>query len=328
MEEEVKQNPGLTGSIPPVVAPFGASTAPAESGAGAGGAAPAAPKPAATIRLKPVIRRPMIRKPGTPAPVAPAAPSPAADPVQAAKKATGTLKSITGPIPAQAVLKKTGIIAESGVAEGILTPVQAQAAKSKTSRISLESAIGVAPVAPSPAPMKTIRLRRPTDLKPAAPKISPPASESAETVAPLSPVEGTPVAAAMEPVEPLATTPAPSPESTVTQKKTLKLHRPGVSLKKPSFSTGAGPSTSDAAPASGGEVADIPDIADISPLGVADLGGESEKNKSSGGGIAAAITSVAAVAALAVLGFCTFKLYSETNGPGGIANGIISANEY
>ena len=322
MEEEVKQNPGLTGSIPPVVAPFGA--APAEA---AGATDAAAPKPAATIRLKPVIRRPMIRKPGMPAAPAPAAPAaPSADPAQAAKKATSSLKSITGPIPAQAVLKKTGIIAESGVAEGILTPVQAQAAKSKTSRISLESAIGVAPVAPSPAPMKTIRLRRPTDLKPAAPKITPPVAPAGGDSA------ASPDASAAVTMEPVAPLPAeeqvssPAPESTVTQKKTLKLHRPGVSLKKPSINVGA----PTAAPADGasGDVPDIADIPDIPPLGMADLGGAPAGKKKSGGGVFAAITSVAAVAALAVLGFCTFKLYTETNGPGGIANGIISANEY
>ena len=112
------------GSVPPKVAPFGAAPA----------AAPSAG--VSTIKLKPVIRKPMIHKPtiGARPPVPPTVPA------APAKKATQNLKSVTGPIPVQATLKKTGIIAE-----GIITPQQQQAAKSKTSRISLESAIGVAP---------------------------------------------------------------------------------------------------------------------------------------------------------------------------------------
>ena len=157
-----------------------------------GGAAPpkvtpsvmAASASAPTVKLKPVIRKPLIRKPviggakpvtlkpatGTPpppaavpeaaAPVAEPPAVPAAEPVAA--PAAPQLKSTTSPISAQAALRKTGI-----VAEGILTPAQAQAAKTKTSRISLESAIGVAPATKSAAPMKTIRLRRPTDIPPA-----------------------------------------------------------------------------------------------------------------------------------------------------------------
>ena len=74
-------------------------------------------------------------------------------------------------MPAQAVLRKTGIIAE-----GIITPAQQQAAKSKTSRISLEAAIGVAPAKESAAPLKTIRLRRPADLKHPAPSPLKPAA--------------------------------------------------------------------------------------------------------------------------------------------------------
>ena len=152
--------PAESSPVPPKVAPFGAS-------ANAPAAPSAAPSPSAgvsTIKLKPVIRKPQIHKPvvgGSKPPVsAPAAAASAA----AVKKATQNLKAVTGPIPMQATLRKTGIIAE-----GILTPAQQQAAKSKTSRISLESAIGVAPAKEGPAPLKTIRLRRPTDLKPRPP---------------------------------------------------------------------------------------------------------------------------------------------------------------
>ena len=160
--------PEESGDMPPKVAPFNAVPP-------AGKASPETPAAApssgvSTIKLKPVIRKPMIRKPtigGTPKPVTPAAPAPAdaaAAPAAPSKKATQSLAAVSDQMPAQAVLRKTGIIAE-----GIITPAQQQAAKSKTSRISLESAIGVAPAKESPAPLKTIRLRRPTDLKHPAP---------------------------------------------------------------------------------------------------------------------------------------------------------------
>ena len=85
---------------------------------------------APTVKLKPVIRKPLIRKPviggakpvtlkpasGTPPPPA-AVPEAAAETVAApavpeAKPAEPQLKSITSPIAAQAVLRKTGIVAE------------------------------------------------------------------------------------------------------------------------------------------------------------------------------------------------------------------------
>ena len=170
MSEEVEMTPITPeegGGAPPKVAP----------------SAVTASSTAPTVKLKPVIRKPMIRKPviggAKPVTLKPAAgtpPPPAAVPEAAAAPAAASsappvapapgngpqLKAITSPIAAQAILRKTGIIAE-----GILTPAQAQAAKTKTSRISLESAIGVAPVMKSAAPMKTIKLRRPTDIPPA-----------------------------------------------------------------------------------------------------------------------------------------------------------------
>ena len=233
MAEEVEMTPVTlddAATVPPKVSPFGAR--PAETAAPAAAtpapatpaaAAPTAAAPAAsqagvsTIKLKPVIRKPQIRKPiiggaKPPAPAATAAASPAA-----AKKATQNLKAVTGPIPMQATLRKTGI-----VAEGILTPAQQQAAKSKTSRISLESAIGVAPATKeAPAPMKTIRLRRPTDLKPNGPA---PLTPSKPPVS-----EPPPAATAAEPEAPAGE------ESAVTQKKTLKLHRPGIGIKRPTI---------------------------------------------------------------------------------------------
>ena len=254
--------------VPPKVAPFGAS-APAPA---------AAPSPTAgvsTIKLKPVIRKPHIHKPvvGGSKPASPEA-------AAAVKKATQNLKAVTGPIPMQATLRKTGIIAE-----GILTPAQQQAAKSKTSRISLESAIGVAPVKETPAPMKTIRLRRPTDLKPGGP---------APLVPPRPPVSDTEVP---------PTPPAPASEGEeagVTQKKTLKLHRPGIGIKRPTI--GAAPA------ASGG--ADMSPVGNLSPIV------DSDSGKSAGvSNVVAALSLITSIAALVVVGFLMWQLWQEGVGP-------------
>ena len=268
--------------VPPKVAPFGASAG-----------TPAAPAPSSgvsTIKLKPVIRRPQIHKPvvGGSKPAAPAAAASAA-----VKKATQNLKAVTGPIPMQATLRKTGIIAE-----GILTPAQQQAAKSKTSRISLESAIGVAPAKETPAPMKTIRLRRPTDLKPGGPSpLVPPKP-------PMAPAEPAPVA---EPA---------GDDAAVTQKKTLKLHRPGIGIKRPTISA---PAQSPA----GGDVADMP-VADMAPVGNLSPMAFSESNSGKSAGVpgwVAALSLITSIAALAVVGFLMWQLWQEGVGP------IAGANE-
>lgn len=317
---------------------------------------------APTVKLKPVIRKPMIRKPviggAKPVTLKPAAgtpPPPAAVPEASAadaEKPSVSLKAVTGPIPAQAVLRKTGI-----VAEGLLTPAQAQAAKTKTSRISLESAIGVAPAMKSAAPMKTIRLRRPTDIppapgsaKPAPVPVSAPApapAPVAETAAPVAtPVEtpqapaeaptvaGTP--AAVENVDTAATTVAKPAPVTVTQKKTLKLQRPGFKrptvsgLRKPGTAAAPAASSADApaaAPTAADTVADmtsVADIPDLKPLAPVEL------EETSGGTVAGVpawlnvTTLLAAVAALAVMGLCTWTLYCEAAGPNAGPNDMAS----
>lgn len=290
MAEDVEMtpiSPAEGGSVPPKVAPFGAAATPAPAAA----PAPAAPKVPlmssavsaspglSTIKLKPVIRKPTIHKPvvgARPAPIAPAV-APAT-----AKKATQNLKSVTGPIPAQATLKKTGIIAE-----GIITPQQQQAAKSKTSRISLESAIGVAPAKEGPAPLKTIRLRRPTDLKPTPMTLTPKAEET--------PAEA-----------PTMQTAAPEPaadEASVTQKRTLRLPRSGgIGIKPPTLGLGS------------------PAGADVSEMGgnVPDLGAvpafDAAAPRAEGLGVpkwVAALSLVASLAALLVMGCLLFNLVEE-----------------
>ena len=270
-------------SAPPKVAPFGApASAPAAPAAAAPAASPSPSSGISTIKLKPVIRKPHIHKPvvGGSKPASPEA-------AAAVKKATQNLKAVTGPIPMQATLRKTGIIAE-----GILTPAQQQAAKSKTSRISLESAIGVAPVKETPAPMKTIRLRRPTDLKPGGP---------APLVPPRPPVSDTEVP---------PTPPAPASEGEeagVTQKKTLKLHRPGIGIKRPTI--GAAPA------ASGGDVPDMP-VADMAPVGNLSPIVDSDSGKSAGvSNVVAALSLITSIAALVVVGFLMWQLWQEGVGP-------------
>ena len=290
MAEDVEMtpiSPAEGGSVPPKVAPFGAAATPAPAAA----PAPAAPKAPltssavsaspglSTIKLKPVIRKPTIHKPvvgARPAPIAPTV-APAT-----AKKATQNLKSVTGPIPAQATLKKTGIIAE-----GIITPQQQQAAKSKTSRISLESAIGVAPAKEGPAPLKTIRLRRPTDLKPTPMTLTPKAEET--------PAEA-----------PTMPTAAPEPaadEASVTQKRTLKLPRSGgIGIKPPTLGLGS-PAGADVSDMGG----DVPDLGAVPAFDAA-------APRAEGLGVpkwVAALSLVASLAALLVMGCLLFNLVEE-----------------
>ena len=290
MAEDVEMtpiSPAEGGSVPPKVAPFGAAATPAPAAA----PAPAAPKipltssavsaspGLSTIKLKPVIRKPTIHKPvvgARPAPIAPAV-VPAT-----AKKATQNLKSVTGPIPAQATLKKTGIIAE-----GIITPQQQQAAKSKPSRISLEPAIGVAPAKEGPAPLKTIRLRRPTDLKPTPMTLTPKAEET--------PAEA-----------PTMPTAAPEPaadEASVTQKRTLRLPRSGgIGIKPPTLGLGS-PAGADVSEMGG----DVPDLGAVPAFDAA-------APRAEGLGVpkwVAALSLVASLAALLVMGCLLFNLVEE-----------------
>ena len=304
MAEEVEMTPitpAEAEAVPPKVFPFGAPPAAAAPAASAVPDATSAP----TIKLKPIVRKPMIRKPivgGAKPPAAPAAPV-------ASKKATQSLKSVTGPIPAQATLRKTGIIAE-----GILTPAQQQAAKSKTSRISLESAIGVAPVKESPAPMKTIRLRRPTDIK------------SGAGPAPLAPA---PAPAPVENASTAETVAAPESETaggdaSVTQKKTLKLHRPSIGVSRPTLGVNRAPAkpAAPAAPAAGGEVADLP-VAEMAPVAnFQPVSNGAESGMSAGvPGWVATLSLITSIAALVAVGTLMWYFWQEGVGP------VAGANE-
>ena len=173
--------------ITPAGAPPPPAAAPDAAAAPAPEAEPAAAEPAPTVKLRPVVLTPVT----PPAPVAPPAPvTPPASP------------SATSPIPASA---------------------QVQASKSKTSRISLDSAIGAPtsiPIKPAEAGApKTIRLKRPSDLSapmtPVAP-IAPPTAKSG--TAPIRQTSRIPDSVLSD----------VGADATVTQKKTLKIKRPGV----------------------------------------------------------------------------------------------------
>ena len=339
MSDEVEMTPITPeegGAEPPKVTPSAAAAA-------------AAP----TVKLKPVIRKPLIRKPviggakpvtlkpATGTPPAPAAVPEAAAPA-AAEPATPspTVKSVTGPIPAQAILHKTGIIAE-----GILTPAQAQAAKTKTSRISLESAIGVAPTMKSSAPMKTIKLRRPTDIPPApgAVKVTPPLNPEptpAPAPAPAAPAAVDTEATTVATIVPdesatLPTVGAAKPlekPTTVTQKKTLKLQRPGFKrptvsgLRRPGEAAAPAAATGETPPS--GDVADIPtvaDIPDIKPLSPVEATDDDDSGKVAGAPAwLNVMTCLTGLAALVVLGFCTWTLFREAVGPAAGPNDLAT----
>jgi len=182
-------------------------------------------------------------------------------PMEALKSVTQKLKGLTQEIPQQAILHKTGIIAE-----GAMSDAQKEASKHKTARISLSDAMGVAPVKDEHAPMKTIRIKRPIDIpgvtQPAAPAVAPAASSEApaSTSAPTSTPEAIPETAA-----------APAPAAA--QRKTLKISRPGgvvrpagkFGIKRPSAAKPDEKPTDGAAasaPAAAGE-APVADVADI-----------------------------------------------------------------
>ena len=339
MSEDVEMKPIApeeVGDVPPKVDLSAVASAPAAS----------------TVKLKPIIRRPVISKPviggAKPVVLKPASgvpPAPAAVPEAAAEvkktEPAAAVKPVQDAMPAQAILHKTGIIAE-----GILTPAQAQAAKTKTSRISLESAIGVAPTLKSGAPMKTIKLRRLTDIPPAPGAVKIEAGKPASAVSPLAPAStpaeapapATPVSASAESVKAdvgsVAEQPLEKP-ATMTQKKTLKLHRPG--FKRPTVSglkrPGASAVSTESKPASDSEVADLagdvpelsPEIADIKPMpSVADLPDDSTGTVAGVPSWLNISTILAGVAALVVMSLCTWTLFREATGPSAGPNDLAT----
>ena len=305
------------------------------------------PKPAGVLRpglklptqnaLKPGVRlppKPTIRKPGATVSAAPVPKPIAVDaqgvgklptvsatavargdsapasvdlpkPMEALKSVTQKLKGITQEIPQQAILHKTGIIAE-----GVMSDAQKEAAKHETARISLADAMGVAPVKDEAAPMKTIRIKRPINIPTATTPVAPQP-------------EATPAPAAAAPAPaaaPAAAAPAPvaAPASTVTQRKTLKIARPGSTGVRPGGKFGVKrPATqattvaksapaADAAPAEG-EVADIPDIPAM-PAAPVPMAARADE----GASWVWTLSAIVQLAACAVLGALVWFLWENT----------------
>ena len=236
---------------------------------------------------------PAAAKPVEPAvPVTPAV-SESPKPMEALKSVTQKLKGITQEIPQQAVLRKTGIIADTA-----MTEAQKEASKHKTARISLSDAMGVAPVKEEHAPMKTIRIKRPVGI---------PGATKSEEPAPAPAAETTP--------------------ATITQRKTLKILRPGAAVrpagkfgvKRPGQTAAAAPAQPAAAPAADGgaaptegavpEIADIPEmpqatmapIAPVAPAAAAD-----------GPAWLWTLSALVQVAACAAIGALAWFLYQNT----------------
>ena len=218
---------------------------------------PASPTTEGPIQRRPVItRKPTLRKPGEtisapavpPPPAVPpkaaAAPAPAPQGIaipreEAAKKMTAriSLASATGQIPSVSIPPATDDVktiklkpptATQSVSPQESAAIAAQAAKSKTSRITLESALSAQPELP-PAPAaapKTIRLKRPTEMggAPAKPTLKPPTTHIEIPQAPHQTGQIPPAAVATPPPEPEQEAPDNSP----TRKKTIKVKRPGA----------------------------------------------------------------------------------------------------
>jgi hypothetical protein len=173
--------------------------------------------------------------------------------------------------------------------------VQVQAAKSKTSRISLNEAIGVAPDGPMSgggAP-KTIRLKRPAKLAgtgkmpTAATSVVEPAREKSRT-APIGKTSRIPDEAM----------PSMDEDATVTQKKTLKIRKKG------------GPAA---------EESDFPDGVQMMPI--SDIGMSSVSKESS---VFTTIAGVFAIAAAVVLLLLTICLGAQAVGPAAGKNNMAS----
>ena len=259
------------------------------------GDTPAAEAP----KVKPVLRKPVLGGAVHPAmpkpPAAPAQPAaaPASSAVEQLKTITQNLKSITAPIPQQAILRNTGIIGSQE-----MTEAQKAAAKARTSRIALSEAIGAASVKDESAPIKTIKIQRPKIVPGARPAQRPP-------------------------VVPQPSASAPSADSvSITQKKTLKLSRPGVAsrpkfgIKKPGAPAAKAPAKPQEA--SGGEVAelepvgDIPDIPATPQLAPQELPQNVIPAVPKGVAIAGVILQIAACA---VIGVLAYFLYQDTQLP-------------
>ena len=224
-------------------------------------------------------------------------------PLEALKSVTQKLKGITQEIPQQAILRKTGIIADSA-----MTDAQKEAAKHKTARISLSDAMGVAPVKNENAPMKTIRIKRPVSIPGATAPLKP--LPKADAPAPTAEAASAAEAAA----------PESEPSASITQRKTLKIARSGAvrpagkfGIKRPSQATTVAKPMSaadGAAPASAAD-GEVPEIADIPPLPAA-VAPEAKASANDGPAWLWMLSSLVQIAACVAMGALFWFLYQNT----------------
>ncbi len=266
----------------------------------------------ATVRLRPVmppggsapsqatVRTASLTAPGSTQPIRsavftapgstqPIAPVPAAPATPAASSAVSPMQPQHPPTPGSNPLPD---------GPKPPSPSQVQAAKSKTSRISLDSAIGVAPMTPmgsEKVEAKTIRLKRPTDL--AAPTAS---KGGAASPSPIRQTSRIPDAALPTAAEAAAET------SSVTQKKTLKIKRPGM---REVGAAAEGVTVS-------GEA--FPEGVQMTPIGALDMPVKSESS------VFTVIAATAASLAAVVLLMLTFCLGAHAVGPNAGKNALPS----
>ena len=208
-----------------------------------------------------------------------------------------------------------------------MTESQKEAAKHKTARISLSDAMGVAPVKSENAPIKTIRIKRPVGIGGASrptTSIAPPVA--APEPAPKSDAAETADAAATESAE---AKPTAAPAPAAVPRKTLKISRPGGSvrptkfgLKRPSPASAASAKpASDAtgenanAPEGGeGAVADIPEIAEIPDVASGALAPAAKAASADSDGPAWlwTLSSLVQTAACVAIGALAWMLYQNT----------------
>ena len=300
----------------PAAAPAAEAPKPVAPVAPAAPAAPVAeaPKPVAIdaqgVGKIPTVQAQAIARDDV---AAPAAEAP--KPIEQLKAVTQKLKGVTQQIPAQAILRKTGIIADAAMSEA-----QKEAQKHKTARISLSDAMGVAPVKEEHAPMKTIRIKRPIDI---------PTSPTKKAALPVAPVvKPTPAAdAAAEAPAPTAEAPKTEEAPAMTQRKTLRISRPGgavrpagkFGLKRPGMTSATTKAAAPVAPAEGGApapaeggVADVADIPDMPMSAVPPMPATDAKPASDGPAWLWALSTLVQAAACAAIGALAWFLYQNT----------------
>ena len=225
-------------------------------------------------------------------------------PLEALKSVTQKLKGITQEIPQQAILRKTGIIAD-----GAMSDAQKEAAKHKTARISLSDAMGVAPVKNEAAPMKTIRIKRPIGIPGATASLKPPADVAAVSAE----------APASEPAKEGAPDAEATSTASITQRKTLKIARPHVGAVRPAGKFGvkrptqattvAQKSAAEASGESGVGDAPIADIPDIPPMPMSPV--QAAVPSSDGPVWLWALSSLVQIAACVAMGALVWSLYQN-----------------